>query len=142
MPSPPVSIPTNSTSATTAACWSTTTTPRANVPASPACWATCAPLASASPISTPASRRWKTSLSAWCIRHELPRDRSHLQIRDVAHRPHPGAEYRLAGGLDLALFRGVWRCDRLAHQPGRRCELRHLHRAGTDHAVGFDPEHL
>ena len=42
-----------------------TTTPGASAPASPACSATSGPPASASPISIPASRRWKTSSSAW-----------------------------------------------------------------------------
>ena len=28
---------------------------------------------------------------------------------------HAAAKYRLAGALDVAVFRGVWRRDRLAH---------------------------
>ena len=99
------------------------------------------PPASASPISTPARVRWKTSSSAWCGRHEFqgcPRD---LQVRNGAHLAHAAAEHRFAGGFDLAVFRGVRRRDRLAHHPGRGRQLRHLHRAGAGDAVGADPEH-
>ena len=66
-----------------------------------------------------------------------PRD---LQLRDGAHPAHALAEHRLAGHLDLALFRRVRRRDRLAHQPDRRRQLRRLHRAGPDHADAADAE--
>ncbi len=42
-----------------------------------------------------------------------------LPLRDGAHRAHHLAEHRLAGALDLALFRGVRRGDRLAHHADR-----------------------
>ena len=54
---------------------------------------------------------------------------------------HAAAEHRLAGDLDLALFRGVRRGHRLADHRDRRRELRRLHRAGPDHADAADAEH-
>ena len=42
-----------------------------------------------------------------------PRD---LSVRNGAHLAHAAAKHRLAGGVDLAVFRGVRRRDRLAHQ--------------------------
>ena len=66
-----------------------------------------------------------------------PRD---LHVRDGAHRAHAAAEHRLAGDLDLALFRGVRRGHRLAHHRDRGRELRRLHRAGPDHADAADAE--
>ena len=44
--------------------------------------------------------------------------------------------------LDVALLRRVRRGDRLAHHRDRRRQLRRLHRAGPDHAVAADAEHL
>ena len=67
-----------------------------------------------------------------------PRD---LRLRDGAHRAHAAAEHRLAGDLDLALFRGVRRRHRLAHHRDRGRQLRRLHRAGPDHADAADAEH-
>ncbi len=52
--------------------------------------------------------------------NELARDLGDLHVRDGAHRPHAAAEHRLAGDLDLALFRGVRRRHRLAHPGDRR----------------------
>ena len=74
--------------------------------------------------------------------HELPRDPGDLHVRDGAHLAHAAAEHRLAGALDLALFRRVRRGDRLAHHRDRGRHLRRLHRAGPDHAVAADAEHL
>ena len=48
----------------------------------------------------------------------------------------------VAGDLDLALLRRVRLGDRLAHGGDRRRQLRRLHRAGPDHAVAADAEHL
>ena len=61
-------------------------------------------------------------------------------LRDGAHRAHAAAEHRVAGDLDLALFRGVRRGDRLAHHRDRGRQLRRLHRAGADHADAADAE--
>ena len=61
-------------------------------------------------------------------------DQGDLQIRDGARGPHAAAKHRLAGDLDLALFRGVRGGDRLAHQRDRGRALRRLHRARADHA--------
>ena len=55
--------------------------------------------------------------------------------RDGANPAHGGAERRLAGAVDLALFRGVRRGDRLAHVGSRRRQLWRLHRARPDHAA-------
>ena len=46
-----------------------------------------------------------------------------------------------AGHLDLALFRRLWRGDRVAHNVGRGGQLRRIHRARPDHADGTHPEH-
>ena len=97
--------------------------------------ATCAAPASASRTSTPRRARSKTSSSSLVRkRHELPRGPGDLHVRDGAHLAHAAAEHRLAGDLDLALFRGVRRGDRLAHHRDRGRQLRRLHRAGPDHA--------
>ena len=48
----------------------------------------------------------------------------------------------LAGDLDLAVLRRVRRGDRLAHGADRRRQLRRVHRARPDHAVGPDREHF
>ena len=63
-----------------------------------------------------------------------------LPLRDGAHRPHALPEHRVAGDLDLALFRGVRRGHRLAHPGDRRHQLRLLHRAGADHDDAADAE--
>ncbi len=52
------------------------------------------------------------------------------------------AEHRRAGDFDIALFRCLRRGHRLAHDGDRRGQLRRLHRAGLDHAVAPDREHL
>ena len=59
-------------------------------------------------------------------RNESPRGPRDLHVRDGAHRAHADAEHRVAGDLDLALFRGVRRGDRLAHHRdrGRRATAR------------------
>ena len=62
--------------------------------------------------------------------------------RDGADLPHHHAERRRAGAVDLALFHRLRRGDRLAHQPGRRHQLRRLHRARADHAVAAYAEHF
>ncbi len=55
---------------------------------------------------------------------------------------HADAEHRVAGDLDVALFRRVRRGDRLAHPGGRRHQLRRVHRAGARDAVAAHAEHL
>ena len=75
-------------------------------------------------------------------RMNLHADPRHLPVRDGAHLAHAPAEHRLAGDLDLALLRRLRRGDRLAHRRDRRRHLRRLHRAGPDHAVAPDAEHL
>src|SRR5258708_8794855 len=62
--------------------------------------------------------------------NELPSNPRDLQIRDGALAAHAVAERGLAGGFDLALFRGVRRGHRRPHRSYRRRELRRLHRAG------------
>ena len=64
-----------------------------------------------------------------------------LRFRNGAHRAHHLAEHRVAGALDLAVFRGVRRGHRLAHHRDRGRALRRLHRAGTDHADAAHAEH-
>ena len=97
-----------------------------------------------------ARARSRTSSSAWCIKsetarraHEHPRaSRRDLPLRDGAHLPHPHAEHRLAGAVDVAVLRRVRLGDRLAHGPGRRRQLRRVHRPGPDDAVAAQREHL
>ena len=72
--------------------------------------------------------------------HELSRGLGDLQVRDGAHRAHPLPEHRVAGDLDVALFRGVRRRDRLAHPGDRQRQLRRVHRAGADHDDAADAE--
>ena len=103
---------------------------------------------SASPSRTCTRRRArsKTSSSA-CSKdgahdHEPARRPRHLPLRDGAHLAHADAEHRLAGDLDVAVLHRLRRGDRLAHPGGRRRQLRRLHRAGPDHAVAADAEHL
>ena len=55
--------------------------------------------------------------------HELPRGPRDLPSRWRAPGARIVAEHRLAGHLDLALFRRVRRGDRLAHPGGRRRQL-------------------
>jgi hypothetical protein len=53
-------------------------------------------------------------------RNELARGLGDLLLRDGAHGPHALAEHRVAGDLDLALFRRLRRGHRLAHPGDRR----------------------
>ena len=99
--------------------------------------------ASAFATCRPARARWKTFSSDWWGgAHEPSRGQGHLRLRDVADVAHAAAEHRLAGHLDLALFRRLRRGDRLAHHRGRGRQLRRLHRAGADHADAAHAEHL
>ena len=89
-------------------------------PASPRCCTTSRPPASASATCRPT----QSSLEDIFVepgegrRNEPPRRSARdLPLRDGAHAPHAAAEHRLAGHLDLALFRRVRLGDRLAHQP-------------------------
>ena len=125
------------------ASWSTPTTRRASAPASPRC----------STISTRAGIRFRdlqtdAELARGHLRRpgeasdmNLARGPRDLHVRDGAHRPHAAAEHRVAGDLDLALFRGVRRRHRLAHHRDRGRDLRRVHRAGADHADAADAEH-
>ena len=47
--------------------------------------------------------------------------RRDLPVRNGAHGAHPAAKHRVAGDLDIALFRGVRRGDRFAHHRDRGC---------------------
>ena len=68
----------------------------------------------------------------WAIyRSELARTRAH----DLAER-------RGAGDHHGAVFHRLRRRDRIAHAAGRRRRLRRVHRAGADHALAADAEHL
>ena len=116
----------------TAASWSTPSTRRASAPASPRC---CGDLGEAGidfkdlQTSAELARGHLRQPGDGQTRHEPARDPRDLPLRDGAHLAHAAAEHRLAGDLDLALFRRVRRGDRLAHRRGRRRQLRRLHRA-------------
>ncbi len=112
---------------------------KASAPASRRCSTNCAPRTSASRTCARRRARWKRSSSAWCS-HESSGGPRNLPVRDGAHRAHAAAEHRVAGAVDLALFRGVRRRDRLAHHRDRRRALRHVHRARPDHADAADAE--
>ena len=67
----------------------------------------------------------------------------HLPLRDGAHRAHADAEHRLAGDLDLALFRRVRR--RRSDRASREIDgvsYGAFIVPGPDHAVAADAEHL
>ncbi len=66
----------------------------------------------------------------------------HLPVRDGAGAAHGVAELRHAGDHHVAVLRGVRLGHRLAHDGGRRRELRRVHRARPDHAVDVHGEHL
>ena len=100
----------------------------------------------ASPSRTcrPSRVRSKTSSSAWSRKKpdepvRRPRD---LPVRDGAHLAHRHSKHHLAGGVHLAVLRGVRLGHRLAHPRGGRRQLRRLHRAGAGDAVAADAKHL
>ncbi len=72
----------------------------------------------------------------------FPCGRRNLQVRNGAHLAHAAAK---ASSRPWFRPRSISWCseprDRLPHHPGRRRQLRHLHRAGARDAVGTHTEH-
>src|SRR5437762_604559 len=95
---------------------------------------------SASPIRTsrPTNRALRTYLSSLCInrgaRHERPRHRRHLPVRDGALEANALAEPDHSSDHHRPLFRGVRIGARQPHDHDGRDQLRRLHRAWLDAA--------